>query len=102
MAEKRFYWIGQAIEQWRIMTKGQRARQAYSMARFGKTYQYIAAILGVSRQRVHQMIVAQSVKFGELPKRTTGNKKGWNDDTTKQRLALPSKRQPLLENRQDI
>lgn len=56
------------------MTKGQRARQAYSMARFGKTYQYIGDILGVSRQRAWQMVVGQYKKFGELPKRKAGKK----------------------------
>jgi len=54
------------------MTKGTRARQAYSLARFGKTYRYIAEVLGVSRQRAYAMVKAQSAKFGELPKRQTG------------------------------
>lgn len=54
------------------MTKGQKARIAYSLARFGKTYTYIGEVLGVSRQRAHQMVKAQSAKFGELPKRKTG------------------------------
>ena len=57
------------------MTKGTRARTAYSLARFGKTYRYIADILGVSRQRAHQMVVAQSKRFGELPSRKCGNKR---------------------------
>lgn len=77
MAAKRFCWIGQAIEQGRIMTKkikGTRARQAYSLARLGKTYQYIGDILGVSRQRAWQMVVGQYKKFGELPKRKAGKK----------------------------
>lgn len=53
----------------KTMTKGTRARQAYSLARLGKTYQYIGDILGVSRQRAHQMVAAQSKKFGSLVKR---------------------------------
>lgn len=56
------------------MTKGTRARTAYSLARFGHTYTLIADIMGISRQRVHMMIVAQSKKFGELPKRKHGFK----------------------------
>lgn len=54
------------------MTNGTKARTAYSLARLGKTYRHIGEILGVSRQRVHQMIVAQSKKFGALPKRQRG------------------------------
>lgn len=57
------------------MTIGSRARTAYSLARFGHTYTFIADIMGVTRQRVHQMVVAQSAKFGELPKRKHGTKK---------------------------
>lgn len=53
------------------MINGQRARTAYSLARLGKTYTYIGDVLGVSRQRAHQMVKAQSLKFGELPKRKT-------------------------------
>lgn len=56
------------------MDKGTRARTAYSLARFGHTYTAIADVMGISRQRVHMMIVAQSKKFGELPKRKHGFK----------------------------
>lgn len=56
------------------MTKGTRARTAYSLARFGKTYTAIAEVMGISRQRVHQMVKVQSAKFGELPKRKHGFK----------------------------
>lgn len=56
------------------MDKGAKARTAYSLARFGHTYTAIAEVMGVSRQRVHQMVKAQSVKFGELAKRKTGFK----------------------------
>ena len=56
------------------MDKGTRARTAYSLARFGKTYTAIAEFMGISRQRAHQMVKAQSVKFGELPKRKHGFK----------------------------
>jgi len=52
-----------------------RTATAYSMAKMGKTYRYIADILGVSRQRAHQMVVAQSKRFGELPSRKCGNKR---------------------------
>ena len=56
------------------MDKGTRARTAYSLARFGHTYTLIADIMSISRQRVHQMVKAQSAKFGELPKRKHGFK----------------------------
>jgi len=73
MAAKRSCWIGQVIEG-KAMTKSTRACQAYSLARFGKTYAYIGEILGVSRQRAHQMVKSQAAKFGELAKRKTGFK----------------------------
>ena len=56
------------------MIKGQKARTAYSLARFGKTYTYIGDVLGVSRQRAHQMVKAQSKKFGALQRRKCSNK----------------------------
>jgi hypothetical protein len=56
------------------MDKGAKARTAYSLARFGHTYTAIADVMGISRQRAHQMVKAQSVKFGELPKRKHGFK----------------------------
>lgn len=56
------------------MDKGTRARTAYSLARFGHTYTAIAEIMGISRQRVHQMFKSQSVKFGQLAKRKAGKK----------------------------
>ena len=68
--------IANAQEGGKAMTKSTRACQAYSLARFGKTYAYIGEILGVSRQRAHQMVKTQSAKFGELPKRKTRLKKG--------------------------
>lgn len=56
------------------MDKGAKARTAYSLARFGHTYTFISDIIGISRQRVHQMVKAQSAKFGKLPKRKHGFK----------------------------
>ena len=56
------------------MDKGSKARTAYSLARFGHTYTAIADVMGISRQRAHQMVKAQSAKFGELPKRNHGFK----------------------------
>ena len=56
------------------MDKGAKAKTAYSLARFGKTYTAIAEVMRISRQRVHQMVKAQAAKFGELPKRKHGFK----------------------------
>jgi hypothetical protein len=58
----------------KTMTKGARARTAYSLARFGHTYTFIADLMGISRQRVHQMVKSQSIKFGQLAKRKVGRK----------------------------
>jgi len=48
--------------------KSPRARAAYSMARMGRSYQYIGDILGVCRQRAYQMAKSQERHFGPLPK----------------------------------
>lgn len=58
------------------MTKGTQARQAYSLARLGHTYKYIADIFGVSPQVIHAKVKKQELKFGALPERKAGFKKG--------------------------
>ncbi len=49
-------YVSRVVTETKPLPKSARVRQAYSMHKMGKTYAYIADILGVSRNRVHQMI----------------------------------------------
>ena len=38
----------------------------YSMRKMGKTFAYIASVLGISRQRAHQLFRQAELKYGAL------------------------------------
>jgi NADH:ubiquinone oxidoreductase subunit E len=49
-------YISRVVAETKPLPKSARVRQAYSMHKMGKTYAYIADILGVSRNRAYQMV----------------------------------------------
>jgi hypothetical protein len=51
-------YVSRVVTETKPLPKSARVRQAYSMHKMGKTYAYIADILGVSRQRAYQMVTS--------------------------------------------
>lgn len=49
-------YVSRVITETKPLPKSARVRQAYSMHKMGKTYAYIADVLGVSRNRAYQLV----------------------------------------------
>ncbi len=49
-------YVSRVVTETRKLPKSARVKQAYSMHKMGKTYGYIANILGISRNRAYQMV----------------------------------------------
>jgi len=49
-------YVSRVVTETKHLPKSARVRQAYSMHKMGKTYAYIADILGVSRNRAYQLV----------------------------------------------